>query len=116
MPVARAIESAGGDGVRFSFPKAGLTNLTGEQAQSALRSGRAGGTSDVAPMDVPVNAFDVGANWHHVQDQYGEWWNFQRHVELQRRLHRLRRVPERDPVSLLHGSSGWGGAPLEPGI
>lgn len=74
--LARAIENAGGDGVRFSFPKADLKNLTGEQAQAAYRSAGAGDSSRAAPRDVPVDAFEVGGNWYHVQDQYGEWWNF----------------------------------------
>jgi len=76
--LARAIEDAGGDSIRFSFEKEGLQNLTGEQAQTAMQGEGEGEdeTNNVTKDGVPVNAFKVGANWYHVQDQYGEWWNF----------------------------------------
>jgi hypothetical protein len=77
--LARAIESAGGDTVRFSFNMPGLQSLTGEQAQSAYSAFASEGSEPehaALAGDVPVNAFEVGASWYHVQDQYGEWWNF----------------------------------------
>jgi hypothetical protein len=74
--LARAIESAGGDTVRFSFAKEGLQNLTGDQAQAALTEATTFEASEKVKGDIPVNAFQVSASWYHVQDQYGEWWNF----------------------------------------
>lgn len=81
--LARAIEKAGGDTVRFTFPHARLFDVTGDQAQDAIREaqreeslGRRRSEAPVSTMAVPVDAFRVSSSWYHVQAQDGEWWTF----------------------------------------
>jgi hypothetical protein len=77
--LARAIEIAGGDSVRFSFSKDGLQNLTGDQAQAALLEAATFESPEKVKGDIPLDTFQVSASWYHVQAQDGEWWNFNGH-------------------------------------
>ncbi len=75
-----AIVGAGGDQVRFSFPEAGMTDLSGTEADRLVEQARRTGTAKVASAGkiaaIPSTAFDVSSSWYHVQAQDGEWWNF----------------------------------------
>jgi hypothetical protein len=75
-----AITKTGGDTIRFSFPEAGLTDLTGAEAQRLVDEARTTGQARAEAQGkitaIPVNAFEVSSSWYHVQAQDGEWWNF----------------------------------------
>jgi len=70
----QAIVTAGGDPVRFSFPGAGLTNLSPEAAQAAYDRAQADGASTEGTIN--PGAFNVSGYWSHVVDSFGEWWTW----------------------------------------
>lgn len=71
--LSAAITAAGGDAPLFTIPDAGLTNVTGEQAQAAYDKALAGDPTIAA---IPVDAFTVSGYWLRFASSSSEWWDF----------------------------------------
>jgi hypothetical protein len=85
--LTEAIVRSGGDQVRFSFPEAGLTDLSGAEADRLTAQARRTGSAKVGSPGkvtaIPATAFTVSSSWYHVQAQDGEWWNFNGNWDFQ---------------------------------